>query len=263
MTRKLLFLLVPVAFAAVSSPAFGIQILTIGSTGFENFDTLAATGTSSVLPAGWAFSESGTGANTTYDTGTGSSRTGNTYSFGAAGSTDRALGGLQSGSLIPLFGVNITTPTGATLTSLAISYMGEQWRLGAATGREDRLDFQFSLDATSVDNGTWANLDSLDFVGSITSGSTGALDGNGNAIAISGEVSGLSLTDGSSIWLRWLDFNATGSDDGLAIDDFSVIARAAASTVTPTPIDDSASSLGLLGLALVSMALVTRRRLRG
>ena len=50
------------------------------------------------------------------------------------------------------------------MTSLAIAYTGEQWRLGA-TGRTDRIDFQYSLDATSLATGTWADVDNLNFSG--------------------------------------------------------------------------------------------------
>ena len=63
--------------------------------------------------------ETGSNANTTYASGTGSSTTGNTYSFGASGSTDRAFGGLQSGSLIPTIGACFVNNTGSTITSLA------------------------------------------------------------------------------------------------------------------------------------------------
>jgi hypothetical protein len=71
-----------------------ISLTTIGSAYAQNFDSLATSGTSSTLPAGWAFSESGSGANITYTAGTGSGTTGDTYSFGVAGTnavTDRAL----------------------------------------------------------------------------------------------------------------------------------------------------------------------------
>ena len=107
----------------------------------EDFNSLASSGTSSATPTGWGFSESGTNANTTYTAGTGSSNTGDTYSFGT--NSDRALGGLQSGSLVPTIGAAFVNNTGTTITSLTITYTGEQWRLGA-TGRTDRLDFQYS-----------------------------------------------------------------------------------------------------------------------
>jgi hypothetical protein len=67
---------------------------------------------------------------------------------------ERALGGLQSGTLIPVFGACFTNNSGAALAGPAIGYTGEEWRLGAA-GRLDRLDFQFSTNATSLNTGTW------------------------------------------------------------------------------------------------------------
>src|SRR3954464_2115809 len=111
----------------------------------QNFDGfLANTGTSSNLPPGWAFAESGTSANTTYTAGSGSSTTGDTYSFGAAPTpTERAFGTLQSVSLLPMIGASFTNKTSLTITDLAIGFTGEQWRLGTL-GRADRLDFQLS-----------------------------------------------------------------------------------------------------------------------
>jgi uncharacterized protein len=200
-----------------------ISLTTSGSAYAQNFDTLANTGTSSTLPAGWALSESGSAANTTYSAGTGSSTTGDTYSLGATGNTERAFGGLQSGSLIPTIGACFTNDTGETISSLAIAYTGEQWRLGA-TGRADRIDFQYSLNATSLADGTWVDVNALDFSSPITTGTVGALNGNAaaNRTAISSTVGGLSIPGGATFFIRWTDFNASGSDDGLAVDDFSL-----------------------------------------
>jgi uncharacterized repeat protein (TIGR01451 family) len=187
----------------------------------QDFDTLVSTGTSSTLPDGWEFSETGSNANTTYTAGTGSSNAGDTYSFGASGSTDRALGGLQSGSLIPTVGALFTNNTGQTITSLEIAYTGEQWRLGTA-GRLDRLDVQYSLNSTSLSTGTWIDVEALDFVAPTTTGPIGALNGEANHTDISGVISGLSIPPGATFRIRWTDFNASGADDGLAIDDFTI-----------------------------------------
>ncbi|MDX1929826.1 MAG: hypothetical protein SFV81_25085 [Pirellulaceae bacterium] len=70
----------------------------------QNFDTLASTGTGTggeLTGAldGWYSSETGSANNSTYTAGTGSANTGDTYSFGSASSTERAFGGLRSGSL--------------------------------------------------------------------------------------------------------------------------------------------------------------------
>ena len=193
----------------------------------ENFDTLANTGTSTILPPEWILAESGTNANATYTAGTGSGNTGDTYSFGIAGSTERALGGLLSGSLTPLFGTSFTNTTGNPITSLTTGYRGEQWRLGTL-GRADRLDFQYSLNATSLTTGTWVDVDALDFSSPVTTGTVGLLDGNTNSTNLSTIISGLNIAVGDTFWFRWQDFNATGSDDGLAIDNFSLNSR-------PTP----------------------------
>ncbi len=214
-----------IALAMGMTAAAQAQISYTGGTYTQDFDTLANSGTSSTLPLGWAFAESGTSANTTYTAGTGSGTTGDTYSFGAASAVDRAFGGLQSGTVIPTIGASFTNNTGGTITDLAIAYFGEQWRLGA-TGRVDQLDFQFSTNATSLTTGTWIDLNSLDFVAPITAGTVGALDGNlaANRTSISSTIAGLSLANGSIIWIRWNDFNAVGSDDGLGIDNFSLAA---------------------------------------
>ena len=88
-----------VSTGAPDAPLTAISLT--GSTYTQNFDTLVSSGTSSDVPDGWAFSESDTNANSTYTAGTGSGNTGDTYSFGAASSTERALGGLRPRGLVP------------------------------------------------------------------------------------------------------------------------------------------------------------------
>lgn len=189
----------------------------------ENFDSLASSGTSGTTPEGWSFVESLANANATYTAGTGSGTGGDTYSFGAALGSDRAFGELTSSGLSSTIGVAIENQTGSTIESLSLSYTGEQWRLGSV-GRSDRLDFQFSTDATALDAGTWTDFDSLDFIAPVTSGSTGALDGNdgANRSALADTLNGLSLAPGETIWFRWTAVDASSSDDGLAIDDFAL-----------------------------------------
>jgi endonuclease/exonuclease/phosphatase family metal-dependent hydrolase len=195
----------------------------------QNFNTLRNTsGTSATLPTGWRFLESGVSANTTYGVDAGSSTTGNTYSYGTGTNTERALGSLQSSSVYSLMGIQIRNTTGQTITSLEISYTGEQWRCGATGRGADRLDFSYSTNSTNLANGTWINQDLLDFQSPFIT-SAGARDGNavGNRQLISGTITGIAIPNNGIIWLRWTDFNITGSDDGLAIDDISILPRAA------------------------------------
>lgn len=221
----------------------------------QNFNTLVTSGTSSTLPTGWVLLETGSAANTTLAADAGSTATGNTYSYGTGTATERAFGALRSGSLVPTYGVQIRNSTGATITSINISYTGEQWRCGA-TGRTDQIDFQYSLSATSLSTGTWTDVNALDFTSPSTT-STGAKDGNAtaNRTAKSTLITGLNITNNSIIWLRWNDLDATGADDGLSVDDFSIqlngadVTAPTTSTVTPAN--------GSTGVALSGNLVIT------
>lgn len=219
-----LWLLCSVVFTSLHIAHAQVDLRVINAPYVQPFDSLAGSGTTndiSTLPAGWIFSESGTNANTTYAAGTGSSNTGNTYSFGLT-TTDRAFGGLQSGSLIPAIGAGFINNTGSTITSLALSYQGEQWRLGTSGRGADQLNFQYSTNATSLVTGSWTDVDAFDFLSPVTTGTVGAINGNDslNRTEISGVIAGLVIEPGAVFHLRWLDFNVSGADDGLAIDDF-------------------------------------------
>src|SRR5690606_915187 len=201
-------------------------------------DSLADTGTASLAITGWRMSESGTNADTTYAADTGAANAGNTYSYGASGSTERALGTLLSGSLTPLVGACFDNNTGVDLPAVEIAYTGEHWRLGTAD-RADRLDFQVGF-ASNLETGTWTDVDALDFSTPVTTGSLGARDGNAgaNRTTLSATVAG-PFPDGVQFWIRWVDVNAGGADDGLAIDDFSITAV----TGSPTPVLDIANAM--------------------
>jgi hypothetical protein len=231
--------------AGAHSASAQVHLNVINSPYLQQFDSLASTGTTNdiaTLPTGWTFSEAGTNANTTYAAGTGSSNAGNTYSFGLT-ADDRALGGILSGSLNPTVGAGFINYTGTTITALEIQYRGEQWRLGATGRAADRLDFQYSTDASSITSGTWTDIDSLDFISPVTTGTVGALNGNDtlNNNVITFTINGLSIDDGETFYLRWLDFNITSSDDGLAIDDF---------ILTPVGVPSNVPSIQLVPASL-------------
>jgi predicted extracellular nuclease len=224
--------LVLMALPVKNTAAAGtISLTTIGSPYTENFDSLsnvAGSTTNTIAINGWELTETGGGTrdNEQYAVDTGGSGTGDTYSYGAAAATDRALGGLQSGTLIPVIGAAFVNNTTAAITALDVAYTGEQWRIGnTAAARDDRLDFQYSLNATSLTTGTWTDADSLDFTNLVkTAVTAGALNGNdpANRASVIATISGLSIANGATFWIRWNDFNASGADDGLSVDDFSL-----------------------------------------
>jgi len=213
--------------SATSGGSGSISLTAVGTAYTQDFDTLSNSATpSNVLPAGWLLDESGTSTanDGKYAVGTGSSGTGDTYSFGLAGNTERAFGTLRSGTLSPIVGASFINNTGSTVTALIVSYTGEQWRLGTANRGPDRLDFQISTNATSLTSGTYSDVNSLDFSSPVTTGSVGALNGNlaGNRTAITATIGGLSIANGATFFIRWTDLDVSGADDGLAIDDFSI-----------------------------------------
>ncbi|NDE62246.1 MAG: hypothetical protein EB038_08650, partial [Cyclobacteriaceae bacterium] len=71
-----LFLILFIHLIALSSHA---QISLTGQPYAQDFNVLASSSTSSTMPAGWIFLESGTNANTLYTAGTGSGNSGDTY----------------------------------------------------------------------------------------------------------------------------------------------------------------------------------------
>ena len=215
------------ALVATSARAQCVSLTTLGSAYTQNFDTLSNTAgptTTTLTITGWYMTESGGGArdNEQYAVDTGGSATGDTYSYGAAGSTERALGQLRSGTLIPLFGACFTNSSGSTITSLAIAYNGEEWRLGTA-GRTDQMNFEYSTNATDLVTGTWTNVGALNFVTPDTV-TTGVKNGNvaADRTALSSILTSLSIANGATFWIRWNDQDASGADDGLAVDDFSL-----------------------------------------
>src|SRR5205085_10220446 len=225
-----------------------VNVNTLGSPITQNFDTLATRGTANTwtddttLP-GWYSQFSAVTTNpTTYRADTGTSNTGAIYSYGIAGTnpvTDRAFGSVASGTPGDIFhALKLTNNTGSTITSLDISYTGEQWRNGGNTSAQ-QLDFQYQVanagtitDANTPTTG-WTDFDTLDFVSPTTGATAAALDGNAaaNRTAKSANLP-VTVNNGQEIWLRWKDTNDAGNDHGPAIDDFSVTANGGVATPT-------------------------------
>ena len=249
------FLLVMIcALGGSASAQVSISSLTTAYT--QNFNTLKATaGTSTTLPTGWKLLESGTNANTSYTSNNGASTTGDTYSYGTGTATERALGMLRSSSLASTVGVQVKNTSGQTISSITITYTGEQWRCGA-TGRADQIDFQYATNATSLSTGTWVDVNTLDFA-SLQTTAIASLDGNAaaNRATRTATLTGFSIANNGIFWLRWVDADATGADDGLAIDDVSIKLNGSAPTPTPSLSSTPAAlSFGTVAFGSISTA---------
>ena len=105
------------------------------------------------------------------------------------GSGNAAIGNL-------FWGVRLQNNTGATITSLDVAYIGEQWRNSAAAAQT--VAFSYLVGSPTV-TGSLAEFQSagvavpaLDFTSPITGGAAGALDGNlaANRVALTFSITG-------------------------------------------------------------------------
>lgn len=234
-----------------------VSITALPTTITQNFNALPASGSAtwtnnSTLP-GWYHARTGTGTTIVADAGTNTG--GNLYSYGTGTTTDRALGSIGSSNAAAgnfFWGILLTNNTGATITSLDVSYVGEQWRNSAAAAQT--ISFSY-LTGTGL-TGSLANFQAagtlvsqLDFTSPVTGGTAGALDGNlaANRTAKSHAITGLSLANGQQILLRWSDPDHAGTDHGLAIDDFAVTLNGGSTALPALAINDVSQDEGNSG----------------
>lgn len=230
--KKIIYTL---AIIFISNYSFG-QFISIDNQSTiysENFNLLSTSGTTqTLLPTGWWINENP--GNTTYRAGDGASNSGDTYSFGTGTNTERSIGGLGSGSVSPNFGVKYINNSGASFTSFSINMFMEQWRSGGRTVL-DSLYFYYSVNNGIDTAGTarivtrpWTRVPACDLVSKITQATAAALDGNlsANRKYYQFTVTGLTVSVGDTLWLRWQDPNVGGNDDGLSIDDYSFTVNA-------------------------------------
>lgn len=241
-----------------------VSYTALGQVYSQDFDSLGnVDGTSytfddnSTIPGWYANSEEMDTNSDEYFGEDGSSTAGEVYSFGADGVAERALGYVGSGGNdYTNFSVVLTNDTGATIDEIFVSYTGEQWRSGGDTS-DNNNDIKFAYRVFSADGGSmpastdltdWTAVGGLDFTPPQSDVAAGALDGNDAANQTLFEdisVSGIGWGAGEDLWLRFVGNDGSGSDAGLAVDDFSM-------TTVPEP-----AALGLLALA---GAAVARRR---
>jgi len=213
-------------------------ILSSNSAYNQDFNVMKPTpvkGLSNQLPEGWAFTETGSSANTTFRLGNGISASPDTYAFGLTqGNPDKAIGSFLGGGNFSTssYGALFTNGTSKEIKSLEITYYGEHWRSGVSSSRSsgpDSLVFSYSLDAKSLNDGEWIRVKNLDFT-SISNPGISSKDNvmNGNEDAnrkkITATIS-VNIPKGAKFWIKWDDINIDGADDGLGVDDFSIIAK--------------------------------------
>jgi hypothetical protein len=114
--------------------------------------------------------------------------------------------------------------SGSAIMTFVIGYTGEQWRLGDSAAPVDKLDFQFSTTASALNNGTYTDVNELDFSSPNNAAAAGALNGNSagkrTVFAPFAITPTTPIAANATFFIRWVPLNAAGNNDGLAIDDF-------------------------------------------
>jgi phosphatidylserine/phosphatidylglycerophosphate/cardiolipin synthase-like enzyme len=256
-------------FAAVLSvalcPDASAQLAFTGSL-TENFDTLPASGAPSLsgtatvglqvpipgLPSWQTSRIAGTGtANVTIQTAqlTG----GRLYSYGTAGSTERALGALGSGTAAMAFGVALVNNTGAPIATLSLSFIREIWMLQSTTTAnqyENRLAFAWGTASPDLTTENFLTSPLMNALPELDAVSPGALtlvlatngddpprarDGNSEEFrtSVAAEISGLDWQPGQTLFLRWNDRDDGGFDAGFGIDDLTITTGPAGPATVP------------------------------
>ncbi len=172
----------------------------------------------------------------------GDQTTGGQISFGAAGSSNRALGLLATSSTgNTAFGVKLINATGQTLNYLNLQFTGEVWR---QSNLPKTLAVSYFIDptASSPFSGSFTSLlPSLNVSFPTVAADTGGVAVDGTAAI---NQTNLSLVNqpitswppGAALWLAWTMADPAGKAQGLAIDTLSFSATAQA-TLTPVPLD--------------------------
>lgn len=164
----------------------------------------------------------------------------NYYSFGTAGSTDRALGGIATtfySNGYPLTGngyvaMRFVNNTGRTIANLEVSYAMEQWY---NSGKVDKaqLAFDYQVPATTfggmMEVGAWTNVPALGVAAPSTATMVASKNGNApaNRRVLSATINNLNLAVGKEVVLRWkYVMNKDSNGNGLSVDDVTVTPEA-------------------------------------
>ena len=251
-----------------SSVLATISVTSGGFTYSQSFDSLASGGaapwTNNSTIGGWSLFISTLGAPATYRAEIGNQDIGSFTSYGASGSSERALGAIgdsnayfgspASGAIAGFIAVAFTNNAGVSLDSFTLKFKGEQWRHATAFTPAQTMVLEYGFGSTFSAVGSWiAPGANFDWTSPLFGAGAGGVDGNtAGAVLNRGGTASVSWAAGQTLWIRWIERNDVGSDQGLAIDDLSF-------SVTAVPEPSQTAMLLAGGLAVLAL---TRRRRR-
>ena len=241
--------------------------ITAGNTVTQNFDGIGL-GPTSTLPSGWKI-ENVTGArnvSTAYDSVANttttlalafnaalSSSAGNgRYNFGGSSSTDRAVGGLSSGSASQSVNMylQLTNNGAGSISSFTISYDAERYRNGSNTAGFS-IRFYYS---TTGNAGSWVEVPAMAATFTANADNNGSTTNPLQTISISNQTLSQSLAASGSIYCAWsysvTSGTTTSNAQALGIDNISISANGAGgssptlTTPTATSVNTTSAILG-------------------
>lgn len=250
---KLKILFIALFVSAFSWGQFNINAFATNYT--QDFNTLTnGTWTNNSTLTGWYAKTDNTASITAYGANTGSTTAGGLYAFGVNATnplSDRALGMASSNTFTGAagtgkgyYGWRLKNNTGASISSITITWTGEQWRKEVNTASHSlNLFYQTGTTVTDLTAGTWTTASST-FTTPIFSGAAAvALDGNASANRTSSITLTITVTiaAGDEIMLRWDDLNDASNDHLMAIDDVTI--SAASSSPPAVTIADNGTQI--------------------
>ena len=183
------------------------------SDNFDTYNPTNAPNAASSIPTGWTHS----GAVNYFGRSTGTGTGGGFYGFG--NNPDYSIGALRSGANEYTYTVSFTNNSGSTINSITLAWNYEQWRYANTSGWNVTGTGQLATNTT---------LNGKDFNG-VASGTNGVVT---TTPVSSFTLTGLSIANGQSFGITWVTVDAAGSDNGLSIDDFSIAASTAKTSIT-------------------------------
>jgi len=204
----------------------------------ENFDGLGSSATAA-LPSDWKMSVAGASSPTWAAAGNftavnnqasaASPTTGGRYNWGTAAGTDRSIGFMTSGSYASPNSIMVFFSNSGTtnISALSVSYAGERYRINSTAAD---ISFFYSLDGSS-----WTAVSAGDIAASNFPTATSSYIFSSPTIVNRSAIpiTGLSITPGSSFYLRWNITTGGSNSQGIGIDDFSITATFSAACTPP------------------------------
>lgn len=205
----LLFILCHAAFAQISITTLPYSP---GVTTFDTYNPVNKATALATIPQGWSFSS--TGAEAFNGQSISGPATGGYWAYTFLLSGDYNLGAQRDATVGDItYHVEFVNNTGGLITSLVLSWDYEQWRFANSSG--------WSCFGT----GALAGNTTLPAKGYI--GSSSSFLNTATSTSVPGfTLSGLAIANGASFGISWTTNDDTGADNGVAIDNFSIVAGA-------------------------------------